>query len=173
VKALVLYGLMMSCVKEVKQLCPSVYSLDGEYTTAGTMKMPLWSVPVSIANIIFTFPWCIPQYYCIIFLLDPNVTDQFAVRLVDDNGNISSSSGSVEVLHAGLWGGVCNTYWGIADANVVCRQLGYSHAIQAIRYHLQVYGFLHGQIGLPTSTEVAVIHWYVLTDPQYIPDQYG
>jgi len=52
-------------------------------------------------------------------LLDPNVTDQFAVRLVDDNG--SNSYGGVEVFHAGLWGGVCNTYWDITDANVVCR----------------------------------------------------
>ena len=69
------------------------------------------------------------------FLLDPNVTDQFAIRLVDDDGNVTTSSyGGVEVFHAGIWGGVCNTYWDITDANVVCRQLNYSHAIRATRY---------------------------------------
>jgi len=66
-------------------------------------------------------------------LLDPNVTDQFKVRLVDNNGDFTSLRGSVEVLYAGLWGRVCSTYWDIGDANVVCRQLGYGYALQAGR----------------------------------------
>ena len=69
-----------------------------------------------------------------IFLqLDPDVANQFKVRLVDDSGNVTSLLGSVEVFYGGMWGRVCSTYWDIGDANVVCRQLGYGYALQAGR----------------------------------------
>ncbi|XP_038072278.1 uncharacterized protein LOC119740886 isoform X2 [Patiria miniata] len=53
------------------------------------------------------------------------------VRLADGQ---SSNEGRVEVFWNGAWGTVCDNYWDIINANVVCRELGYSQAVQALRY---------------------------------------
>ncbi|XP_034079336.1 galectin-3-binding protein B-like [Gymnodraco acuticeps] len=52
-----------------------------------------------------------------------------SIRLV---GGQDNADGRVEIFLKGIWGTVCNSYWDINDAHVVCRQLHFPGAIEAL-----------------------------------------
>uniref|UniRef100_A0A3B3YQ03 SRCR domain-containing protein n=1 Tax=Poecilia mexicana TaxID=48701 RepID=A0A3B3YQ03_9TELE len=61
-----------------------------------------------------------------LFLREPKEGD---VRL---SGSSSPSEGRVEIYHQGQWGSVCDDDWDLSDAQVVCRQLNFQGAIDAV-----------------------------------------
>ncbi len=50
---------------------------------------------------------------------------QNALRL---QGGVNNMTGRVEICNNNIWGTVCDNLWGPPDAQVVCRQLGFSPA---------------------------------------------
>ena len=44
--------------------------------------------------------------------------------------------GRVEVYYKDQWGTICDDYWGIENAEVACRQLGYEYAVRALPSYL-------------------------------------
>lgn len=50
------------------------------------------------------------------------------LRLV---GGKSDNEGTVLIYHWSRWGAICDDYWDIRDANVVCNELGFAGAKEA------------------------------------------
>ncbi|KAL3854704.1 hypothetical protein ACJMK2_013962 [Sinanodonta woodiana] len=48
---------------------------------------------------------------------------QLEVRLTDQEG---PGAGIVEIKYAGIWGTICDDFFGVREAGVICRMLGYS-----------------------------------------------
>ncbi len=70
------------------------------------------------------------------------VCTQGDIRL---EGNNFTASGRVEICHNNAWGTVCNDDWDNVDAQVVCRQLGFStQGIDVVQLYIHMLESLQG-----------------------------
>lgn len=74
------------------------------------------------------------------------------VRLID---GLTSHDGRVEICLHGVWGSVCDDFWDVRDARVVCRQMGYDECESLMPepfYYNNVYVLTLHQLQLRYST---------------------
>ncbi len=90
----------------------------------------------TVRNTIINIRWWLVVIRLIIFFFP--VVD--SIRLVGG----TALSGRVEVFYGGEWGTVCDDYWDLNDAYVVCTELGFPPASQY--FHGAYYGEGTGQI---------------------------
>ena len=74
------------------------------------------------------------QFFLAYFLCFGNVAlKKHVTTKLRLSGSNNTHEGNVEVYYDGKWRYICDDYWDIRDAKVVCRQIGFTKAILATR----------------------------------------
>ncbi|XP_071958644.1 neurotrypsin-like [Antedon mediterranea] len=66
----------------------------------------------------------------IYFLRDEQQFKNYTIRLIGDSSENSSNIGRLEIKYEGEWSQICIRDWAVENAQVACRQLGYSRGYQ-------------------------------------------
>ena len=94
-----------------------------------------WWLTFAVGCVYLNILRCVSAYenasfklFALIFILTEQTFTNNQIRL---RGGSGSFEGRVEIYHNGVWGTICDDSWEKADADVVCRMMGFAGAYEA------------------------------------------
>ena len=99
--------------------------------TAANLAPKIGTIPLKAGELHGSMIMIKNTYNVVSFSIATVRSSNISVRLVSPYSGVDFL-GRVEVLYNGQWGTICDRYFRIADANVICGMAGFSEAICAV-----------------------------------------